>query len=65
MPDWQTADEWFADFLTRLATDGKRRGKLWREQVVVPVKDQLARDYTVKTEQLRRMLAVEGQKGAA
>lgn len=65
MSDWLTADEWFADWLARLDRDGSRRRGLWRERVVLPVRDQLAYDYSVKTEQLRRMLAVEGQKDSA
>lgn len=62
MPDWTTADEWFAEFIQNLEQSPKRRSRLWRERVEIPVADALARAYDEKTEQLRRFMA---QKAAA
>lgn len=62
---WTTADEWFADFISNLEESPKRRGQLWRERVVVPAKHELARAFEEKTEQLRRMIAVERERWLA
>ncbi|WP_047219946.1 hypothetical protein [Delftia lacustris] len=64
-PGWLVADEWFEDFLENVTKSAVRRRNLWRERVVIPARDQLARDYAEKTEQLRRMLAAEASKGEA
>jgi len=56
---WTSADYWFTEFLDRLDQSKPRRLNLLRERVVVPEKDQAARDYDLETEQMRRMIAVE------
>ncbi|WP_147406741.1 hypothetical protein [Microbacterium sp. CGR2] len=66
MPEsWSTADDWFTEFITNLEASPRRRNKLWRERIEVPVKVALARAYTDKTEQLRRYLAAEREKDIA
>lgn len=62
---WTTADEWFAEFIERLETSPSRRRRLWRERVEIPVRDALARSFEEKTEQLRRMIAVERERWLA
>jgi len=57
-----TASEWFAEFIAKLEADPRRRRRLWRERVVLPARDELARAFQEKTEHLRRMLAVERMK---
>lgn len=63
--DWGLSDEWFTEFITELEASKVRRRKLRRERVVIPARDQLARDYQDKTEQLRRVIAVERQRWLA
>ncbi len=54
-----TSDEWFEEFIDRLEASPRRRRRLWRERVVIPVKDQLAREAEMRTEQERRVIAHE------
>jgi hypothetical protein len=63
--DWGLSDEWFTEFITDLEASTVRRKRLWRERVVIPARDQLARDFEQKTEQLRRVIAVERQRWLA
>lgn len=53
------ADEWFTEFITKLEASTARRRRLWRERVVVPARDELARMYEQETEMKRRVIAVE------
>lgn len=62
---WKTSDEWFSDFIEKLESTPKRRGQLWRECVVVPPAVEVARAFQEKTEQLRRMIAVERKRSNA
>ncbi|MDR6868950.1 hypothetical protein J2Y69_003576 [Microbacterium resistens] len=60
MTDWTAADEWFAEYLKGLESSTVRRRRLWREgRTPIPAAETLARAFEEKTEQLRRMLAVE------
>lgn len=63
--DWGLSDEWFSDFITELESATVRRKRLWRERVVIPARDQLARDFEHKTEQLRRLIAVDRERWLA
>lgn len=63
--DWGLSDEWFTDFITALEKSKVRRRRLRHERVVIPVRDQLARDFEHKTEQLRRVIAVERKRWLA
>ncbi|GAA1149389.1 hypothetical protein F6W69_10530 [Microbacterium oxydans] len=65
LPDWTSADYWFADYIERLQKSQPRTIRLSREKVSIPVPEQEARAFTDKTEQLRRYLAGEREKSVA
>lgn len=65
LPDWSTADYWFADYLERLQKSQPRTIRLLREKVSIPTSEEAARAFTEKTEQLRRYLAGEREKSIA
>lgn len=65
LPDWTTADYWFADYLERLQKSQSRTIRLPREKVSIPASEQDARAFTDKTEQLRRYLAGEREQQIA
>lgn len=60
-----TAEEWFAEFIARLEDSPRRRRRLLRERVVVPARVEVERAFQEKTEQLRRMVAVERERWLA
>lgn len=64
--DWGLSDEWFNDFITELENSPIRRRRLRRERIIaLPVKETLAVAFQEKTEQLRRYLKGEREKGIA
>ncbi|WP_113680907.1 hypothetical protein [Microbacterium sp. H6] len=65
LPDWMTADYWFADYIERLQKSQPRTIRLPRERVSIPDSEADARAFQEKTEQLRRYLAGEREKHIA
>lgn len=61
--DWSLSDEWFSAHLSDLERSGLRLRRLRAEgRVPIPLREELARAYQDKTDQLCRLLAVERRR---
>lgn len=59
---WMVADEQFELFVSSLQAHAGRRTRVARERCEIPAKVEAAREFEEKTEQLRRVIAVERER---